>query len=278
MTPMLQTLNQIKNLLAMWDLQPKHRLGQNFLHDHHHLRRIIDAAHITKEDVVLEVGTGTGALSQGLLEEGAELITIEIDRDLKPLLNQVLCTRYGNHVRLLFGDVLTTKHQICDSLTTQLPQNPKTFKLVANLPYSIASPLLANMATTFPNMSRAVVTVQREVANRFTAQAGHKDYGPLSILMSAMYQVEQISLISPTCFWPVPKVESAAVLLQRRNIPLTDEPTALSACAHRLFAMRRKQLGTIIGREIAQLAGLDPTIRPDHLTVEQLNKLAPLLS
>ncbi len=275
---MPQTLNQIKNLLATWDLQPKYRLGQNFLHDHHHLHRIINAAHITKEDVILEVGTGTGALSQCILEKGAELITIEIDHDLKPLLNHVLCTQYGNRVRLLFGDVLTTKHQICDSLTTQLPQKTETFKLVANLPYSIASPLLANLATTFPNMSLAVVTVQREVANRFTAQVRHKEYGPLSILMSAMYQVEKISMISPTCFWPVPKVESAAVLLRRRNTPLTDEPAALSACAHRLFTMRRKQLGTIIGREVAQLAGLDPTIRPDHLTVEQLIKLTHILS
>ena len=157
----------------------------------------------------------------------------------------------------------------------------RSFKLIANLPYSIASPLLANLVADHRlegggSMTDAVVMIQKEVAERLTAGPGGKDYGPLGILIQAMCKVQIVGTLSPGCFWPPPKVESAIVHLRRRDKPLTDDPAALSTLLQTLFTKRRKQLGSILGRDTPLPAGISPDARPESLTLQQLIQLTSL--
>jgi 16S rRNA (adenine1518-N6/adenine1519-N6)-dimethyltransferase len=268
---MAQTLTDIKNLLAGHGLHPKKRFGQNFLHDGNHMRRIMEAADLEEGGLVLEVGPGTGALSERLLEAGASLVAVEIDRDMEPILRDRLSS-YGDRFRLHIGDVLESKHVLSPAVVALLGGRP--FKMIANLPYNIASPLLVNLAVDHPGMSAAVVMIQREVADRIGASPGGKDYGQLSVILQAMCEVDVVGTLSPECFWPRPKVASAVLRLVRRDTPLTDDPTALSALVQKLFQKRRKQLGAILGRDRAFPDGIGADVRPESLSVEQFVQLA----
>ncbi len=283
---MAQTLTDIKNLLAGHGLYPKKRFGQNFLHDGNHMRRIMEAADLDEGGLVLEVGPGTGALSERLLEAGASVVAVEIDRDMEPILCDRLSS-HGDRFRLHIGDVLENKHTLNPAVIELLrtapcsdpsvirdPRSTIPFKLIANLPYNIASPLLVNLAVDHPGMSAAVVMIQREVADRIGASPGGKDYGPLSVILQAICEVDRVGTLSPECFWPRPKVASAVLRLVRRDNPLTDDPAALSTLVQKLFQKRRKQLGAILGRERALPDGIDPNARPESLSVEQFVQLA----
>lgn len=273
---MAQTLTQIKTLLATHGLRPQHRHGQNFLHDANHLRGILAAAKVTPGELVLEVGPGTGTLSEELLAAGARLIAVEIDRHLAPILHERLIAPFPDRARLIIGDVLEGKHAINPELVEALARE-SSFKLIANLPYHVASPLLANMIVGYPAMSLAVVMIQREVAQRLAAPPGGKEYGPLGVLVQAMGHVETVAVLSPSCFWPQPDVESAVVRWTRRDVPLTDDPPRLAALLHTLFSKRRKQLGSILGRDTALPPGVEPSQRPEQLTVEQLVALSRMV-
>ena len=268
---MAQTLTDIKTLLAGHGLHPKKRFGQNFLHDGNHMRRIMDAADLHAGDLVLEVGPGTGALSERLLDAGASLVAVEIDRDMEPILRDRLST-HGDRFRLHIGDVLESKHHLAPAVMELLEGRP--FKMIANLPYNIASPLLVNLAVDYPAMSAAVVMIQREVAERITASPGGKDYGPLSVILQAMCEVDIVGTLTPECFWPRPKVASAVVRLARRQAPMTDDPKALSGLLQTLFQKRRKQLGAVLGRDQPFPDGINPDDRPESLSVEQFVELA----
>ena len=139
---MVQTLTEIRAMLDAYGLHPKHRFGQNFLHDHNQLRKIMDAAAIAPGDVVLEVGPGTGALSEWLLEAGASVIAVEIDTDLGPVLRDRLGPRFGERFQLCMTDVLAGKHELSPVLFDALRKAGggavPPFKLIANLPYNVA--------------------------------------------------------------------------------------------------------------------------------------------
>lgn len=268
---MPQTLSEIKALLAAHGLHPKKRFGQNFLHDANQLRKILAAAEVSPGDLVLEVGPGTGTLSETVLEAGARLIAVEIDRDLGAILAQRLAV-YGDRATLIVDDVLAGKRELNPRVSERLREEP--FKLIANLPYNVASPLVVNLVSDYPRMTHAIVMVQREVADRFRAPPGGKDYGPLSVMVQAMCEVEVVATLPPSCFWPQPQVDSAVVKLTRRATPLTDDPHRLGELLHTLFSKRRKQLGSILGRNTPLPPGIDPGARPESLTVEQLVALA----
>lgn len=268
---MSQTLSQIKTLLRGHGLRPKKRFGQNFLHDGNLMSRLVDAAQLRPGEHVLEVGPGTGSLSLRLLEAGVKLLAIEVDGDLELILRNVLALE-TSPATLIIGDVLAGKHRLDPMVVEALPDVP--FKLVANLPYNVASPLLANLVTDYPKMALAVATVQREVAQRICAAPGSKDYGPLGILLQAMCEIERIAHVPPSCFWPVPEVDSTMLRLRRRETPLTREPHRLAELLQRLFRQRRKQLGTILGRTVPLPPGINSSDRPEQLTVQQLITLA----
>lgn len=268
---MPQTLTEIKALLDAAGLHPRKRFGQNFLIDHGKMQRILAAADLQEGDAVLEVGPGTGALTEPLLGAGAQVTAVEIDRDLC----MVLRDRFADHARftLIAGDVMDGKHRLNSAVAEAVMAAPR-IKLVANLPYNIASPLLAVLATEYPPMTGAVVMIQREVAERITAAPGGRDYGPLSVILQAMCEVQLVTTLPPECFWPRPSIDSAVVQLVRRAKPLTANPTALAAMCQTLFTRRRKQIGSILGRDRALPAGVQPHLRPEQLTVKQIVELA----
>lgn len=269
---MPQTLADIKGLMHASGLRPRRRLGQHFLHDVHHMDRIVAAARLTVGELVLEVGAGTGALTERLLQAGAQVVAVEIDRDLEPILRQRVLEPYGDAARILFVDVLAGKHQIHADVLAALAG--RSFKLVANLPYQVASPLLINLLTQSVGLTEGVVMVQSEVADRMLAHPGQAAYGALTVLVDAAAHVQRIARLPRTCFWPPPKVASAVLHLRRRDPPLTADFAALTRTLQRLFGRRRKQLGTIIGRSSPLPEGVRPDVRPQDLTVEQFIALA----
>lgn len=265
---MAQNLSDIKRLLADHGLRPKKKFGQNFLHDGNHLAKIMAAAKLEPGHVVLEVGPGTGALTERLLEAGASVVAVEIDRDMQPILE----ARLGEKITLHMGDALDGKHAINAEVLKLLGDQP--YKLIANLPYNIASPLMANLAIDHLNMSAMVVMIQKEVADRLLASPGTKAYGPLGILIQALFEVERVGVLKPGCFYPPPSIDSAVIAMHRRAEPMCEDARALGDLLHKLFSKRRKQLGSILGRDEALPEGVESTMRPEQLTVGQLCELA----
>ena len=282
---MPQTLNEIKSLLAEAQVRPRRGMGQNFLHDANQMRRIIEAAEPVRDGIVLEVGAGTGSLTECLIDAGARVVAVEMDQRLCTIIRKRLGDDRDNFT-LVEADVMAGKHAINPLVPNALAhlsgskseiRNPKSeipFKLVANLPYSIASPLLAVLATEWPGMTAGIVMVQREVADRLTAAPGGKDYGAIGVIVQAMCRVQRLFVLSPDCFWPKPKVESAVISIIRRDQPLTDAPHRFAAFVHKLFHQRRKQIGTILGRDAPLPEGVQRTMRPEQVTVEQLVQLS----
>lgn len=272
---MAQTLTEIKAMLGAHGLHPKKRLGQNFLHDHNQMRRIVAAAGVGPGDAVLEVGPGTGALTEWLLEAGCEVVLAEADGDFEPILRERLLQWTGRW-DLVIGDVLAGKHELSPAVVAALRARfgDRPYVMVANLPYQVASPLLIDLVLDEPGMRGAVVMVQKEVADRITAAPGSRDYGPLSVLVQAACVAERVGVLGPGCFWPAPTVDSAVVKLTRRAEPVTPDLRRLAAVTQQLFQRRRKQLGTIVGRGRALPEGIDAAQRPETLTVAQLAALA----
>jgi len=275
-----QTLQMIRSLLEAHGIRPRQRFGQNFLIDHNKLERIVDLAEIVAGDMVLEVGPGTGLLTERLLEAGARVVAIEVDRGLCAILRERLGD--DDRVTLIEGDVMAGKRAINPAVTEALGVAPHLpgkapdarFKLIANLPYGIASPLIATLAAEYPQMAGAIVMIQREVADRLAASPGSKAYGPLTVVVQAMCAVERVMTLPPGCFWPRPKVDSAVVRLMRRREPLTDDPHGLEQMTQTLFQKRRKQIGSILGRDRELPMGVEPAMRPEQLTVQQIVALS----
>ncbi|MFG0249771.1 MAG: 16S rRNA (adenine(1518)-N(6)/adenine(1519)-N(6))-dimethyltransferase RsmA [Phycisphaeraceae bacterium JB051] len=267
---MAQTLGQIKLLLDSFGLRPKKRFGQNFLHDGNKMQAILQAGDLQPGQLVLEVGAGTGALTSRLLEADARVVAVEVDRDLWPILEQQFAG--DDRLTLVKGDVLKGKHQINPEVVSELGDQP--FKLIANLPYNVASPLLINLVSQFDQMSHAIVMVQKEVGDRLAAKPGSKTYGPMGIIVGATCDVSEVCTLSPSCFWPAPSVHSSVILLKRKPQPVTDDLAKFTELVHLLFGKRRKQLGAILGRDQELPQGVDQKMRPEVLTVEQLAALA----
>ncbi len=259
----MQTLSEIRMLLAERGLRPRRRVGQHFLHDKNQLMRLVAAAELEPGETVLEVGPGTGTLTEALLDAGADVVACEIDPDLAAILRD----RLGDRIRLIVGDCLRG-HALNPDLCAELAG--RRFKLVANLPYDAASTLIAVLLGDHPGCTGLFVTVQREVADRMLARPGTKVYGALSVLVGALADVRRIAVIPASCFWPAPEVESAMLAIRPRAGHGVEDPAALGRFATRLFSSRRKQLGTIFGRDRADWpAGITPDLRPEALSPGQ---------
>ncbi len=264
----MQTLTEIRTMLESRGLAPKKSLGQNFLHDHNLIRRLVEVAGVGEGDLVLEVGPGTGALTVCLIESGCEVVACEMDDGLADLLRDTL----GDAIRLIHGDCLESKRRIHSGIVDALAGRP--FTLVANLPYQAAGPLMMRLSLDHPECRGQYVTIQREVGQRLRAAPGSKTYGELTVIVQAFNRVSRIATLPPGCFWPQPKVVSEMVALERRAEALVRDGAALESLCGRLFAQRRKQLGTILGRDISWPDGVTPQLRPEALSVEQLAELA----
>lgn len=262
----MQSLSTIRALLDARGLAPRKRLGQNFLHDANQVRRLVAASGVGAGDRVLEVGPGTGALTEALLDAGADIVAVELDPGLADLLEE----RLGDRIVLVRGDVLARGRHLAPAVIAALGAAP--FRLVANLPYQAASPLMAALLIDGRACLGQYVTIQREVADRLVAGPGTKAYGPLGIIVQALAEVRRIAIVPASCFWPEPQVTSAMVAIEPRDAPPVDQDDApaFARFVTGLFAARRKQLGTTLGRDLAWPAGVVPTMRPEAVGVEGL--------
>lgn len=260
----------------MTDHRPRKRFGQNFLRSPHVVEQILLAAELSPGDRVMEIGPGLGALTDRLLAAGAEVLAVEVDRDLAA----ALTARNAPRLEVCQGDVLRTAwHEL-------LPAPP--YKLVANLPYNISSQVLFKILDHRPLFTRLVLMFQKEVGDRLLADPATRDYGILSVLVQNWFTVKRVVRVPPGCFFPPPKVESVVLRFDPRSEPLapvTDE-AAFRRLVKAVFAQRRKTLRNgLLGADYppaaiaAACAALDlaPTIRGETLSIVQLARLADLL-
>ena len=256
-------------MLDEYGLSPLHRLGQNFLHDHNILTKLVDASAIQENDLVVEVGPGTGALTEVLLERGCRVIACELDKGLTGLLRD----RYGDSIKLIHGDCIKKKklnEEIVHAIGTQ------EWRLIANLPYQIASPLLVDILTNHRTCLGQYVTVQYEVAQRLMAKVDSPEWGVLSILVQRLANVSLITKVPNSCFWPRPKIMSACIRIEPNGLSQMPFPD-FAPFVTQLFSQRRKQLGSILGRNLKFPEGVTAQMRPSTLTIPQLELLCTLV-
>lgn len=254
-------------------LSPRKALGQNFLVDQNLLTRLVDAAGVGPETRVLEVGPGTGTLTEELLARGARVVAVELDRALADLLRERFADAIAaNSLRLIEGDAVEGGRRVNAEALAALGDGP--FKLVANLPYNAGTPLMMTLLIRHPACVGFWVTIQREVGDRLLAAPGSKDFGPLAVVSQALAKVSKIATLAPECFWPRPEVTSVMVSVVRRDDPLTNDAERLAAFCQAAFAHRRKQLGSTLGRGFPWPEGVEPRHRAEQLTVPQLVAMA----
>jgi 16S rRNA (adenine1518-N6/adenine1519-N6)-dimethyltransferase len=277
----MQSKGQIQQLLAVAGASPKRQLGQNFLIDHNLMHLLLDSADIQSDDLVLEVGPGTGSLTEELAQRAGRVIAVEIDDALAQIVSEQVA-QYSN-TQIINADILKTKHLINPEVIQAIQSTRETltgrFLLVANLPYNIAAPLMMNLVTAPPTADAMFVTVQKEVAERMTAQPPGSHYGTLSILLSATGTLETIRTLKPTVFWPRPQVDSAMVAYTRDNEKADSIKSidTLTTIVNTFMQHRRKTIHACARFLPAPLSSLDfdpvfarcaidPHDRPDHIT------------
>jgi 16S rRNA (adenine1518-N6/adenine1519-N6)-dimethyltransferase len=291
---MRQTLSYLRNLFAERGIKPKNKLGQNFLIDLNLLDLLLRSAELTREDLVLEVGSGTGSLTVRLVEQAGAVVSIEVDPAFAALTAEevqasgVALAPRGDRVILLHTDILKNKNELNpEVLRVVADLGPRAgtqrVKFVSNLPYAVAVPVVSNLLLGDLAVERMVVTVQWEIAERLLASPGTKDYGALAVLVQSLADVELVRRLSPKVFWPRPLVDSAIVCI-RPNAAKREhvgDPPRFRAFLRDLYAHRRKNLrGALValpGCELpksevdAQLAelGIDGTLRAEALDREQ---------
>lgn len=257
MPPIRQTQSYLRGLFAQRGISPQRRLGQNFLIDLNIHDVIVKTAEITPADVILEVGPGTGALTSLMAEQGATIVAVDVDPAMVQLASQAVAGL--PNVRVLHRDALAGKHvldpQVLDAVRSGLAAAPgRRFKLVANLPYNVATPLISNLLV-HPELcpDRMVVTIQRELADRLIARPSTAAYGAVSVLVQALAEVSLVRALPPTVFWPRPKVDSAIVDIRpdaARRARVGDVAW-FHQLVRRVFLLRRKFIRHV-------LAGLYP--------------------
>lgn len=266
--PKLTSPSAVREWIARHDFLPSKVLGQNFLIDENILRIMVDAAGLSPEDRVLEVGPGLGIVTAQLLQRANAVVAIEKDKRLHEHLSKMLGEQAN--LTLLQSDAL-------DVNLSELINAHRLNKFIANLPYSVASRVLVEMLMATPGVDMMVITVQLEVAERICAQVDTTDYGLLSIWAQLDYETRIIKRISPSCFHPRPQVVSAIVALRRvRQQRATLQNSArFDTLLKHAFSHRRKQIGTILrgfhagGATALERAGIDPKRRPETITTAE---------
>jgi len=267
-------------------IQPKRKLGQNFLIDLNLLDILVQTAELTTRDLVVEIGSGTGSLTARLADQAGWVLGVELDPSFVELVRDAIGQR--NNARILHADVLKNKNEIDPQVLTALDELRREsgcdrVKLVANLPYAVAVPVIGNFLISSLPFERMVVTVQWEIAERLLAGPGSKEYGALAVLVQSVADVSLIRKLPPAVFWPRPQVASAIVLIRpdaQKRACVGDVPR-FRRFLRDLYTHRRKNLrGALAGLpsrgraktevddKLMQL-GLDSTIRAEMLDAEQ---------
>lgn len=265
----------VRELAARLDVTPTKKLGQNFVTDPNTIRRIVTAAKLAGNEIVVEIGPGLGSLTLGLLEVARKVIAVEIDPKMAAELESTIAKRaVGKDFILVKNDALKV---------TELPEAPDA--LVANLPYNISVPVLLHFLEQFQSIQTGLVLVQAEVAHRLAAAPGSKIYGVPSAKLAWYSHAVLAGNVGRNIFWPVPNVDSALVYFAKRTEPLGDEALRLATfeVIDGAFAQRRKTLRQALANwagspaqaeEFLRAAGIDPQLRGEQLTIDQFVAIA----
>ncbi|OBB37380.1 16S rRNA (adenine(1518)-N(6)/adenine(1519)-N(6))-dimethyltransferase RsmA [Mycobacterium sp. 852002-51961_SCH5331710] len=280
MTIRLLGRTEIRQLAKAIDFRPRKSFGQNFVHDANTVRRIVSSSGVHKHDHVLEVGPGLGSLTLALLDRGARVTAVEID----PVLAQQLPTTIAEHSHSEINRLTVLNRDILGLRRDELDEEPTA--LVANLPYNIAVPALLHLMAEFPSIRTVLVMVQAEVAERLAAEPGGKDYGVPSAKVRFFGKVRRYGMVSPTVFWPIPRVYSGLVGIERYETSPwpTDESfrEQVFALIDIAFAQRRKTARNAFaewagsGNESARrllAASIDPSRRGETLSIADFVRL-----
>lgn len=285
-----QTLSFLKRRFREAGIEPQKRLGQNFLVDMNLQRLLLDSAELGPDDVVLEIGTGTGSLSVLMAERAAAVVTVELDPALFQLAGEELYDRAN--VTMLHADVLKNKNRLNPDVMAVVEskvaeQTGRRLKLVSNLPYNVATPIVSNLLATEMPPETMVITIQKELADRLIAQPGTKDYGALSIWVQSQCRSEIVRVMPPTVFWPRPKVSSAIVRIEldhKLRSRISDRAFfhtfVRSMFFHRRKYLRSELISACKGRftkpQVDAVLGqlrLDGTMRAEQLDVPAMLRL-----
>lgn len=289
-----QTLSYLQRCFKQARIQPQTKFGQNFLVDLNLVNMIADSAQLSKRDVVLEVGTGMGSLTTIMAERAGHVVTVEIDKYLAPLAQAEFAPL--ENVTLLQQDALKNKHHldpvVLDTLREKMSAiSGARLKLVANLPYNVATPIISNMLNVEPWPTRMVVTIQRELAERICAKPSTKDYSALTVWIQSQCRCDIVRIMPPSVFWPRPKVDSAILDIQpekvrRDRIPHREHFHDL---VRKIFLHRRKFLRSALISavketldktqvdQILQKLELGEKARAEELTPQQLIELCEMV-
>ena len=284
----MATLGNTKNtieILQKYNITFQKKFGQNFLVDKNILGKIVDAAQITEKDCVLEIGPGIGTMTQYLAEQAGNVIAVEIDKNLIPVLQDTLSSY--NNVTILNQDIL----KVDINHIIEKYNNGNSIKVVANLPYYITTPIIMSLFESHVALKSITIMIQKEVADRIQAQAGTKDYGALSLAVQYYAKPEVIVKVPAACFMPRPNVDSSVIRLTRYETPpvKAQDENYLFTVIRASFNQRRKTLvnglsnaGSVgvskekIAEVLTQME-LPLTVRGETLTLEQFTELSNCL-
>ena len=287
MRELLASPGATRYILEKYGIRARKKYGQNFLIDANVIRGIIDAAQITKEDCVLEIGPGIGSMTQLLSAAAGKVVCVEIDESLRPVLAETL--EDCDNVKILWQDILKTDlKQICEEYNEGRP-----LKVVANLPYYVTTPILMQLLEQDKVFSSITVMVQKEVADRIRSGPGSKEYGALSLAVQYFAEPEAVMTVPPSCFMPRPGVDSCVLCLKAYGQPPVEcNEKVMFALIRAAFNQRRKTLAnavshgyslngrTVSREEIAEILtgmGLPATVRGEALSLEQFAQISLLL-
>lgn len=284
----MATLGIPQNTIAVlqkYNFTFQKKYGQNFLIDSHVLEKIMDAAEIGKDDCVVEIGPGIGTMTQYLAERAGEVVAVEIDKNLIPILKETLAD-YKN-VSIINEDIL----KVDLNRIVEEKNGGRPVKIVANLPYYITTPIIMGLFENHVPVKSITVMVQKEVADRMQVGPGTKDYGALSLAVQYYAKPEIVAIVPPNCFIPRPNVASAVIRLtchEKKPVEVKDEKD-MFALIRASFNQRRKTLANSLSNaqnlsltreqvtEALESMQLSPTIRGEALTLEQFAALADIL-
>ncbi|WP_410610061.1 16S rRNA (adenine(1518)-N(6)/adenine(1519)-N(6))-dimethyltransferase RsmA [Amycolatopsis sp. lyj-109] len=267
---------EIRGLAAELDVRPTKKLGQNFVHDPNTVRRIVELAGITPDDVVLEVGPGLGSLTLGLLGTGAPVVAVEIDPKLAERLPKTVAERgpeAAERLTVVGADALRVTREELGEPTA----------LVANLPYNVAVPVVLHLLAEVPSLKKGLVMVQTEVADRMAAGPGSRIYGVPSVKLAWYGSARKVAAVPRSVFWPVPNVDSALVAFERGDSTASEDRELLFGLVDAAFSQRRKTLRAALAGwagsaeragELLTAAGIDPRTRGEQLDVHAFARIA----
>jgi len=270
-------LSQIRQILSDHEIQLTRSLGQNFMHDQNQIMKIVEAGEVCKADAVVEIGPGLGPLTEKLVERAGKVIAIETDKRLLSHLEERF--RNDEHFQLIHADAL--------QLIRKEASDWSQWKLVSNLPYSVASPLLVELAKKPTGPKLISTTVQLEVAQRLVSPPRKKDYGVLSLLVQLSYEAKLEFKIPPGCFFPEPRVDSACVSLRRGKPKLPNERIPVfEKIVKRGFSQRRKMMLKLLKQDwdsqrleaAYDAAKVDPKDRAEAVSLDQFVTMTNLLT